>query len=212
MPPAERVLIRALPWLLGGALVAIPLLAVPQTAELLQRTTIHLSLLTAFGLGLTVSLSRPAGEPWFERSDASPRTRGFGAAAAVIAVVTFAVALVTMATSAALRYDVSLQYLQLLSAMDIAWVVTATYLGARWRWGTTAGWIAGIAIGVACVWSIWRYLDTVGFTEEGGWLVSGPELFRLVILFDLMAAAIAITLLILGVLHRYPTAQRRPQS
>ena len=212
MPASERLLIKALPWLLGGALAAVPLLAVPQTEDLLLRMTIHLSLLTAFGLGLTAAVARAAGEQWFVASEASPRTRGLGAVAATIAVVTFTVALVTLATSAALRYDVSLQYLQLLSAMDIAWVVAATFLGARWRWGTTGGWIAGIAIGIACVWSIWRYLDTVGFTPDGGWLVSGPELFRLVILFDMAAAAVAITILLLGVFFRYPTAQRSPQS
>ena len=61
-----------------------------------------------------------------------------------------------------------------------------------------------------CVWSIWRYLDQVGFTDSGGWLVDADALNRLVFPLDMAAAVIAIGSLWIGA--RHATAQRRPQS
>ena len=214
MPAAEAVLLRSVPWLIGGLAVSGLLLLLPVSGsdQSLYRVIGHLSALVAFGFALTTQVAPLTDEPWFSITSASPRLRGLGGAAVTIAVVTFAVALVTLASSAALRYDPSLQFLQLLSAMDIAWVVAAVFIGARWRWGIAAAWIGGILIGVACVWSIWRYLDAVGFTADGGWLVSGPELVRLVIVFDIMAALVAVGVVVIGALRRYSTAQRSPQS
>jgi hypothetical protein len=214
MPPAERLLLRSLPWLVAGSVAAVPLLTVsPENVEdLLTKFVLQLSALVAFGFGLTVYVARVTDESWFAATRGSVRLRSLGGVAATIVIVTFTVTLVTLASSAALRYDPSLQFLQLLSAMDISWVVAAVFLGARMRWGDVAAWVGGIVIGAMCVWSIWRYLDTVGFSEDGGWLVSAPELLRLVILFDTIAAAIAIAVLLLGVGARHPTAQRKPQS
>jgi hypothetical protein len=127
-----------------------------------------------------------------------------------VALVTGSAALVTLATSAALRFDASMQFLQLLSALDIAWVVAAASIGARRRWGTAAASGTAIAIGIFCVWSIWRYLDTVGVGGDGEWIVNGRELMRLVLPNDLIAAVVAISLLEFGT--RYLTAQPRPQS
>ena len=52
-----------------------------------------------------------------------------------IVIVTGVTALVTLATTAALRFEPSLQFLQLLSALDIAWVVAGTTLAVRSLWG-----------------------------------------------------------------------------
>ena len=58
--------------------------------------------------------------------------------------------------------------------------------------------MAGLAVGVACVASIWNYLRVVGFAGDGGWLLDGGELMRLVIPFDMVAAFVAGTVLFVG--------------
>lgn len=213
MNPAERLFLRSLAWLAGGVAAALPLLLLPpaDVESLLARSTIHLSALVLLGLAGTAHVAPLAADRWFAGGSGGRTLKVFGAGAAAVAVVTFMVSLVTLATSAALRLEPSMQFLQLLSAMDIAWVVAATFVGAYlWR-GVAVAWPAAIGIAGLCVWSIWRYLDTVGFTEEGGWLVSGPDLWRLVIPFDMAAAAVAVAVLILGSRHQ-ATAQRRLQS
>jgi hypothetical protein len=120
------------------------------------------------------------------------------------------VALVTLATAAALRFDPSLQFLQLLSTLDIAWSVAALYFGVRWLKGETLGRMAGAMLAVVCIWSIWNYLRIVGFTDSGGWLVDAGALGRWVLPFDTAAALLALGSLVLAV--RQPTEQRNPQS
>jgi hypothetical protein len=117
----------------------------------------------------------------------------------VVILITGAVGLVTLATSAALRYDVSLQFLQLISALDIAWVVAAFSLGLRWGFGWRVAVGGAMMMGAVCVWSIWRYLDVVGFTAEGGWFVDGGRIASLILPFDLIAAVLAVTALVIGV-------------
>jgi hypothetical protein len=57
---------------------------------------------------------------------------------------------------------------------------------------------AGLLVGVACVFSIWNYLRVVGFATDGGWLLDGGELMRLVLPFDMVAAIVAGSVLFLG--------------
>ena len=113
-------------------------------------------------------------------------------------IVTGVIGLVTLATSGSLRFQPSLQFLQLLSALDIAWAGAAIVFGVWRRWGRTAAIWGGVALGVACVASIWNYLRIVGLGGDGGWAVDGGELMRLVIPSDVMAATVAIVLLWVG--------------
>jgi hypothetical protein len=129
-----------------------------------------------------------------------------------VALTTGAVALLTLASSAALRLEPSLQFLQLLSALDIAWAGAAIALGSYLRWGTRAAWLGGIVLGGFCLFSIWRYLDIVGFTAPGGWQVSGSELMRYVIPSDILAGAAAVVILWVGAHTGLRTEQARLQS
>ncbi|MGF1616874.1 MAG: hypothetical protein ACFCU2_03585 [Acidimicrobiia bacterium] len=156
----------------------------------------HLSAIVVFGLFLVRDLARFLDGTWFLWLGQSGRH--IAAGAAVVALTTGVVALVTLSTSAALRFDPSLQFLQLVSALDIAWVVAATLLGVRWLAGQGIGDLAGTVIGIVCVWSIWNYLQIVGFAPDGGWLVDGSALLRYVIPYDIMAAVIATLALTTG--------------
>ncbi|MEX0700164.1 MAG: hypothetical protein WD354_10590 [Acidimicrobiia bacterium] len=163
---------------------------------MLSYSIVHLSALVLFGLFLVRDLARFLDGSWFLWL--GQVSRHVAAGAAVVALTTGAVALVTIATSAALRFDASLQFLQLLSALDIAWVVAATLLGVRWLAGKGIGDLAGTMIGIVCVWSIWNYLQIVGFAEDGGWLVDGSAMLRYVIPYDIVAAVVATTALTTG--------------
>lgn len=207
----DLALLRSLRWLAGGLLAAPLLLLVPSPSgdSLLAWTTVHVVAIVALGFGTMIDLSRFVDQPMFGSISKDPLRR-FTTAGALVALVTGVLALVTLATSAALRLDASLQFLQLLSTLDIAWSVAALYFGVRWLWGESVGRIAGGVLAVVCVWSIWNYLRIVGFTSDGGWLVDGGALFRWVLPFDTMAAIVALASLIFAV-HQ-PIEQRSPQS
>ncbi|MFP3883219.1 MAG: hypothetical protein ACLFRT_10660 [Actinomycetota bacterium] len=194
----EGALARALRWTIGGAILSLPLFVIPQATapDLMTYTLVHLGALVAFGLLVVADLARLIDRSWFTWLGATARMIASGAA--VVALTVGVVALVTLPTSAALRFDPSLQFLQLLSALDIAWVASATLVGVRWIAGRRWGHVAGVIIGVICVWSIWTYLDAVGFAPDGGWLVDGNALMTYVLPYDIGAAVIAIVTLILG--------------
>ena len=116
----------------------------------------------------------------------------------LVVIITGTVGLVTLASSAALRLQPSLQFLQLLSALDIAWAAGAVVVGGYRLWSPPVARIAGLVVGVACVISIWNYLRLVGFTADGGWLLDGGQLLRLVIPFDMIVGAAAGAVLFLG--------------
>lgn len=137
--------------------------------------------------------------------------RCFGAAAALVALATGVVALVTLASSAALRYDVSLQFLQLLSALDIAWAAAGLGIGGMWRWGPGRALVAVGALIAVCVWSIARYLQVVGFGPSGEWVVEGGALMRHVLPYDMAAALAAIVVLVAGA-RRRAQATRQPSA
>ena len=210
--PVERILgaglKRLLQWGIPLSLVALVFPA-PEGDGLLQYMLIHLTILQIATFLFVIEMSPLTDEPWF-----SPIKRSWLASSAslVAAVVGFS-ALLTLATSGAARYDPSLQFLQLLSSLDIAWVVAALFLGARKLWGEPLALILASALIVICVWSIAVYLNSVGFTSEGGWLVDGGEMMRIIIPADTVAAVAAIAAM-LGASYRADqrTAQPNPQS
>lgn len=213
----ERATARTIRWLLPGLIVTPFLLVTPPPHGSTPWILVHLTVLVTFGLILTMALFEELDTPWFDRLGRI--TRLLASAASLVALATGAVGLLTLASSAALRLDPSLQFLQLLSALDIVWAAGATALGARLLGGRRVGWLAGGAIVAICVWSVAAYLNAVGYTPTGGWLVDGNAMWRYILPYDMAAAAIAITTLVLGVRKRasvsraaQPMAQPSRQS
>lgn len=176
---------------------------VPQPSDPLLLFSLHLALLVSLGLVVTLRIAPLGDEPWFGAFDEwSLRRRTYLSAVVLIVIPTGVVALVCLATAAALRFDPSLQFLQLLSALDTAWAGAAIFIAVRWLRGTGAAIAASIALGVVCVWSVWNYLRVVGFAPGGGWLVDGGRMMQLVLPFDMAAAAVAVPLLVAAVRRR----------
>ena len=196
----ERALLTAFPWLVAGVVVSpAGLLLGAPGPQPLSLVTVHLSLLVVFGLVVADRLIPLLEVPWFaDRKWSELRTRLAGAAVLVV-VPTGVTALVSLASSAALRFEPSLQFLQLLSALDIVWAGAALMYGAYLLEGRLMSRGSGVLLGGACVMSLWLYLDTVGFTSSGGWLVDGEQLMRLVIPVDMAAAVAAIAVLAGGI-------------
>ena len=207
MTSLERALIVAIKWTLAGLILSVPLLLVDVGPDPKRLFLIHLSVLVGFGIALTAVLLPYTGDDWFQDPDWSRALRLTGSGVGVVALVTGAVALVSLASSAAMQYDPSTQFLQLLSALDIAWAGAAIMIGAYRLWNRSVAVAGGVVLGVFCVWSIWFYLDAVGFGPEGEWIVSGTDMMTRVIPFDVMAATIAVILFTLGV--RKQTANQR---
>jgi len=195
-------------------LVSLLLVVLPEADpdRLLPVVTFHLGAIVTFGLGVALDLARFTDGPWFVGMGGSWFWQRFGAMASIVALTTGVVALVTLASSAALGYQPSLQFLQLLSALDIAWATAGLILGVRLMAGDRWALLAGFILAVICIWSIWRYLDVVGFGADGGWSVSSPDLWRYVLPFDMAAAVMAIGALLIGLRSAQPTEQRSPQS
>lgn len=210
MHPMERVFAAMLPWLGAGLVGSLPLLAVP-TGRLLLVSTLHLAAVVALGFAAAFALAPHADAPgWF--AALPPARRGLAAGVVVVVVVTGMTGLVSLASGAALRLDPSLQFLQLLGALDISWAGAAIAIGARRGWGNRAAVPAVALLGAICVWSIWNYLRSVGFGPGGGWVVDGGELARLVLPYDMAAAVVAVTVLIAGTARGQPIEQLSPQS
>jgi hypothetical protein len=204
----ERALTTAVRWLLPALAVSGLLLAFPSPGGSLGWVMLHLAIVVTFGLALIMTLGRYLGATWF--SDLGRFAQRLAVAATLVVLATGAVALVTLASSAALRFQPSLQFLQLLSALDIAWAAGATALGVEMLAGRRAGWAGGITIVAICLWSVWRYLDVVGFTPDGGWLVDGGAMWTYILPYDMMAAAVAIASLTAGARKQVRTASHPP--
>lgn len=200
MTGLERATARSVKWLAAGLVVTPVLLALPAPHSSTLWVSVHLIALVMFGLSLTMALVEGLDAPWFGRL--APTTAILASAASLVALATGAVALVTLPSSAALRLDPSLQFLQLLSALDIAWAAGASAIGATLLWGRRMGWLAGVAVVAICVWSVVTYLEAVGYTPAGGWVVNGDAMWRYILPFDIAAAVIAITTLTLGARRR----------
>lgn len=210
MPPLDRALARALVWLLAGLAGSVPLLALSRPEDPTAWFLVHLSVLVAYGLGLAWWLAPLArADHWFPGLG---RSRAFASIAALVIVDTGVVALVGLTSAAALRFQPSLQFLQLLSVLDIAWAGAAISIAAFVLWGRRAAIASGLALGVFCVYSIWRYVDIVGLGPDGEWIVDGRELMVNVIPFDMVAAVVAITLTVLAARALQLTEQARVQS
>lgn len=209
MHPVETAAAVALRWLTVGLVASVPLLLVD--GPLLLLFVVQLSALVTFGLGLAGSVASLADQTWFPAIP-SPAWRRFASAATVVIVVTGTVGLLTLASSAALRFDASLQFLQLLSALDVAWAATALLIGTRWLYGPRAGSAAALGLGAVCVWSVWRYLVNVGFGPEGQWVVDRMALMQYVLPYDTVAAIAAVVAVVAGIRRRQATVQPSPQS
>lgn len=210
MPQIERAVIVSSGWLAIGLVLSVPLLLVDVGVDPSSVFLVHLSVVTLLGLGLSIALTPFADDGWFEAAGWSLPRRLVASGVCTVFLSTGVIGLVTLASSAALRFDVSTQFLQLLSALDIAWVVAATVVGATRAWGRVTGAVAGGLIGALCVWSIWNYISIVGFGPDGSWIVSGADLMRYVIPFDMAAAVVALGVFWFGV--RSATVHASPQS
>jgi hypothetical protein len=198
MVPIDRALVRTVFWLAGGLLASLPLLLIDVSDDPTVAFLVHLGVLVAFGLGLTVALIPMIGDDWFAGSGWGVLKRLIASGGGIVVLTTGVVGLVTLASSAALRYDPSTQFLQLLSALDIAWVTAAVIIGAKRAWSRTGAIVGGVVMGLVCVWSIWYYLDAVAFGPGGEWVVSGSDMAARVIPFDTAAALIAIAMFAYG--------------
>ncbi|MCP4304808.1 MAG: hypothetical protein GY788_08040 [bacterium] len=196
--PLENAVLQSFPWLVGGLLISIPLLLIPTAEDRRTVLLIHLAALVVFSLGLTWKLAPLSGEGWYPSKAWKLSRSQLAGAVSLIIVVTGVTALVTLASSAALRFQPSLQFLQLLSALDIAWVVSGTTLATRSLWGRGVAIAAGIGMSIICVMSIALYLAEVGLDESGGWLVDSSQMLRLVLPFDVAAAVLTIGLTLLA--------------
>jgi hypothetical protein len=213
MVPIERALLSTVPWLVGGLLLSVPLLVVDVGGDPLVAFTVQLIVLVGFALVLANVLVRFGTAEWFGGVSWNIGARLIAGGIGLVVLVTGTIGLVTLASSAALRYDPSTQFLQLISALDIAWVGVAITIGAYRAWGRGWAVFGGAAIGVVCVWSIWNYLSHVGFGPNGEWIVSAPDLMRFVLPYDTVAAIVSVSVFLLGVRARvHATEHPSPQS
>ncbi len=107
MPPIERALLRTVPWLVAGLVMSLPLLLIDVSDEPLGWFIAQLGLLVAFGIALSISIMVYGDEPWFIGTSWSGAVREAASGVGLIVLVTGTVGLVTLASSAALRFDPS---------------------------------------------------------------------------------------------------------
>lgn len=178
-----------------GIVVSSVGLLIP-TDQLLLVFILQLSLLVGISIWLTFRLRACSSVMWF--SVGPIRWQRWATAAALVSFVTGAIALITLASSGALRLAPSLQFLQLLSALDIAWAVSALFIGLRWKFGTRVAVAGATVLGVLCIYSIWNYLTIFGFGPDGAWLLNGAGLVKYVLPGDIAAAVLALSVLTWG--------------
>ena len=207
----ERAVLATVPFLAIGLVASVPLLLVRWSPPPFTIIIVHLAALVLLGLVAALRLTSLAGNDWFSGQPWSPFWRLAASGISVVLLVTGMVGLVTLASSAALRYPPSLQFLQLLSALDIAWAGAALVIGFYRAWRLPAAVAAGTVLAIICVWSIWRYLDVVGFGPEGEWIVDAAALARYVLPFDVLAALMAVGAFVYGT-RRQAIEQASPQS
>lgn len=196
--PAEEAALRVMLWATTGAAAALPVLVLPAPEDPLLPATAHLSVVVLFSVALTFHLAGLLDGEWFAGHDLPAAARRALGGVWLVVLVTGAAGLVALATAAAYRFDPSLQFLQVISALGVAWVEAALILGLRRRLGGGAAATGAAATAAVCIWSMWRYLDVVGFTPAGGWLVDGGEFARLVLPFGAAAGMIAATAFVIG--------------
>lgn len=209
MSQLETALTTGTRWVLVVAGFSLALFAIPSDLiidHLLAATTVHLIVLVVVTTMLGYQLGDLLERPFFT----STKRPWLLSAASFVALATGFAALVTLASSAVLGYDPSLQLLQLLSALDVAWTAVGLGLGVRYLTNSkTTGLIAALMLDAICVFSIWNYLRVVGFGPEGQWIVDNGRLATLVIPFDIAAAVMTVTALTLAS-RRLDTPHSRP--
>jgi len=211
--PIERALLRVVPFLIVGLMVSLPLLVVTPGDTPRGWFIVELAVVVVIGHLMTISMLGIGDEPWFAGARWSATVRSIASGVVLVVFITGTIGLITLAASAALRLHPSLQFLQLLSALDIAWAGAALTFGVYRAF--SRGWAiaAGALLGAICVWSIWNYLANVGFGPSGSWIVSAGDLFRYVLPFDVMAAVAGVGMFLYGVRSQvHATEQPRPQS
>ena len=207
----ERAVLATVPFLAIGLVVSVPLILVRWSPPPFAIVTVHLAALVLLGLVAALRLTPLGGDDWFMGQSWSPFWRLAASGVSIVFLVTGMVGLVTLASSAALRYPPSLQFLQLLSALDIAWASAALLIGVYRAWRLPAAATAGTVLAIICVWSMWRYLDVVGFGQEGEWIVDSAALARYVLRFDVLAAVMTVGAFVYGT-RRQAMEQASPQS
>jgi hypothetical protein len=213
--PIDAAVRLAFPELVVGVGVTPLLLFVPSGWSRFAVFIVHLAAVVVLGLVAAWRLRPLVYAEWYPTMPWSGVVRRLAGGASLVVIVTGVVGLVTLATAAALRLQPSLQFLSLLSALDIAWAGAAIVFGAQRRWGRRAAFIGGTLLGVFCVASIWNYLRVVGFDPEGGWELVGSELMRLVLPGDMLAAVVAVAVFWAGMGPEgasYPIEQASDQS
>ncbi len=212
-PSLESAVTAAFPIMIDALGISALGLLLPTSLSLGLRFGGQLVLLVALALLLTWRLLPLTTHSWFGESTHrawSPQSQVAATGLAAIFIVTGVVGLVTLASSAALRLQPSTQFLQLLSALDIAWAVSTLMVAAYWWRGRVAAAAAGGLVGVACVWAIARYLDAVGFTPQGRWRLVGPALWEYVLPYDIAIALVAVGAFVLSV-RRQASSDRARQ-
>lgn len=202
----EAAVVETFPFLIDAIGVAALGLLVPNDNWLRGRFLVQLGLLSLFAVFLTFRLLGYLDTIWFDRKAMRHplrfQRRVLATGLSTIVIVTGTVGLATLASSAALRYQPSTQFLQLLSALDIAWAVATVMVAAYWLWGRRYAVAGGLAVVAVCLWAIWRYLDNVGFGPNGGWRLRAAPLWEYVLIYDMAIAVIAIGLLWLAIRRR----------
>ena len=132
--PMERAVLATIPFLAVGLVGSILLLFVRWTPPPFIIVIVHLSALVLLGLVAVIRLAPLAGNDWSFRFRCWASQPLPASGVSVVFLVTGMVGLVTLASSAALQYPPSLQFLQLLSALDIAWAGAALVIGIYRAW------------------------------------------------------------------------------
>ena len=173
---------------------------------------VHLTVLVLLGLAASLRLAPFAGADWFLGRPWTSFWRAIASGVSVVFLVTGMVGLVTLASSAALRYPPSLQFLQLLSALDIAWAGAALVVGVYRAWRLPAAVVAGSILAVVSASGRSGGIWTLSASARAG---SGSStrrvLMRRVLPFDIAAAVMAVGALLFGT-RRQAMEQASPQS
>ena len=96
MPPIERALLRAVPFLVGGLLASLPLLLVTPGEEPLGWFIAQLVVLVAIAHAMTITLMNLGDEPWFVGTGWSPTIRSIASGVGLVVLVTGTVGLITL--------------------------------------------------------------------------------------------------------------------
>ncbi len=199
----EAAALEGFPFLVDGLGVAVLGLLVPTSLSLPWRFTIQLGLLSALALFLAYRLLAHVSSLWFAGAGLRAPWQALGTALGYVVLVTGSVGLVCLASSAALRYQPTTQFLQLLSSLDIAWATSTVMVAVHWLWKRRIlTLLAGAGVVVVCVWVIVRYIDKGAFGPRGAWRLRAGELWEYVLVYDVVVAALAIGLLVVAVRRR----------